>query len=295
MKKSRHMAIVFFTLLFLCTFPARALEVFACEPEWGALARALGGEQVNVYTATSNRQDPHYIQARPGLIAKARRADLLVCAGAGLEAGWLSPLLQMSGNAKIQVGQPGHFLATDFVTLLGKLAMPNQSQGNIHATGNPHIHLDPVRLQQVARKLGERLQIIDPAHRAHYRALQGKFMWAWRDKIRQWEKKAKRLQGKSIVVYNPNWIYLRTWAGIARADTLAPIPGIPPTSTHLGHLSARLQKDTVYRIIYASYQKPSVAELLSRRIGIPATSLDFSPGADESLTDWFERLLNRLL
>nr|VFJ51331.1 MAG: zinc/manganese transport system substrate-binding protein [Candidatus Kentron sp. FW]VFJ71495.1 MAG: zinc/manganese transport system substrate-binding protein [Candidatus Kentron sp. FW] len=295
MKKSRHIAIVFFTLLSLCVFPARALEVFACEPEWGALARTLGGEQVNVYTATTNQQDPHYIQARPGLIAKARRADLLVCTGAGLEAGWLSPLLQSSGNARIQVGQPGHFMAADFVTLLEKRAMPNPSWGGVHSVGNPHIHLDPVRLQQVAHKLGERLQIIDPTHRAHYRALQEKFMRAWRNKIRQWEEKAKLLQGKSIVVHDAIWIYLRAWAGIKRAGALVPMPGIPPTSTRLRRLSARLQRDTVYRIIYANYQDPDAAELLSQKIGIPATSLDFSPGADEPLTDWFERLLDRLL
>ncbi|MDA8256752.1 MAG: zinc ABC transporter substrate-binding protein, partial [Betaproteobacteria bacterium] len=66
-----------------------ALKVFACEPEWGALAKEIGGAQASVYTATTAMQDPHHIEARPSLIARARSANLLVCTGAELEIGWL--------------------------------------------------------------------------------------------------------------------------------------------------------------------------------------------------------------
>ena len=95
--------------LALLAAPAQAaLHVLACEPEWGALAQELGGGDVSVFVATSARQDPHQIQARPSLIAKMRAADLVVCTGAELEIGWLPVLLQQSGNAKVQPGQPGN-------------------------------------------------------------------------------------------------------------------------------------------------------------------------------------------
>src|SRR5882672_9903346 len=69
--------------------PAYAnLNVFACEPEWAALATEIGGDKVSVYAATTGLQDPHQIQARPGLIARARNADIAVCTGAELEIGW---------------------------------------------------------------------------------------------------------------------------------------------------------------------------------------------------------------
>ena len=84
-----------------------ALRVFACEPEWGALAQELGGSLVDVSVATSALQDPHQIQAKPSLIARARNADLVVCTGAELEIGWLPVLLQQSGNAKVQAGPAG--------------------------------------------------------------------------------------------------------------------------------------------------------------------------------------------
>src|SRR5260370_33149357 len=86
---------------------AAALNVFACEPEWGALVQELGGDKVSVYLATPALQDPHRIEARPSLIARIRSADLLICSGSGLEIGWVPPLLSDRGNPRIQVRRPG--------------------------------------------------------------------------------------------------------------------------------------------------------------------------------------------
>src|SRR3954463_15378581 len=127
-----------------------ALRVFACEPEWGALTQALGGNLVDVTVATSALQDPHQIQAKPSLIARMRNADLVVCTGAELEIGWLPVLLQQSGNAKVQPGRPGNSPPADSVR---KLEIPGQldrAQGDVHAAGNPHIQTDPRNIGQVA-------------------------------------------------------------------------------------------------------------------------------------------------
>src|SRR5690349_9912094 len=92
--------------------PAQAaLRVLATTPDWGALARELGGEQVDVYVATSAMQDVHRVEAKPSLVARARSADLVVANGAELEVGWLPVLLQESGNARIRPGTPGYFEA----------------------------------------------------------------------------------------------------------------------------------------------------------------------------------------
>src|SRR5450432_2248731 len=113
--------------------PAHAnLSVFACEPEWGALSSEIGGDKVSVYTATTGQQDPHQIQARPSLIAKARSADITVCDGAELEIGWLPMILQQSGNGKIAVGQPGAFDATSYVRLLEQPTRLDRAEGEIH-------------------------------------------------------------------------------------------------------------------------------------------------------------------
>jgi ABC-type Zn uptake system ZnuABC Zn-binding protein ZnuA len=101
-----HSKIIFVLLLIAVSDASATINVFACEPEWAALAEEIGGDKLTIYSATTSMQDPHHIQARPSLIAKARRADLLVCSGAELEIGWLPLLLRKAGNASIQHGQP---------------------------------------------------------------------------------------------------------------------------------------------------------------------------------------------
>src|SRR3982750_258288 len=120
------------TLLLLLLAPLQAyaaLNLVACEPEWGSLAKELGGDKVNVYTAITALQDPHRVEARPSLIARARSADLLVCTGAQLEIGWVPLLQTQSGNSKIQVGRPGYFEAASAVSLIEKPTAVDRSMG----------------------------------------------------------------------------------------------------------------------------------------------------------------------
>ena len=90
-------------------------RVFACEPEWAALAGEIGGDDVVVFSATHGRQDPHYIRARPSLIAQMRRADIVFCSGAELEVGWLPVLMERGARRGVQPGQPGYLMAADHV------------------------------------------------------------------------------------------------------------------------------------------------------------------------------------
>ena len=148
---------------------AAPLRVFTCEPEWAALVRTLAPDAV-IGSATHALQDPHHIEARPALIGLLRTADLAVCTGASLEAGWLPMLQQRASNPAVQTGQPGMFFAAEQVRLIGIPERVDRSDGDVHTEGNPHLHLDPHRLQQVAASLSERLARLDPAGAASYRA-----------------------------------------------------------------------------------------------------------------------------
>src|SRR5712664_67025 len=130
-----------------------ALNVFATVPEWGALAEELGGDKVKVYTATNALQDPHHVEARPSLIARARSADLVVATGAELEIGWLPLVLQQAGNPRVQPGAPGYFEAASFVALLGRPARLDRAEGDVHPQGDPHIQTDPRNIARVAAAL----------------------------------------------------------------------------------------------------------------------------------------------
>ncbi|MGH8853525.1 MAG: metal ABC transporter substrate-binding protein, partial [Telluria sp.] len=176
-----------------------AVKVLACEPEWHALVLELGGDKVSSSSATSALQDPHRVEARPGLIARTRNADLLVCTGLDLEAGWLPLLVQQSGNDKIERGRPGYFEAGSVVPRLGLPTRLDRAEGDVHAYGNPHVHLNPRNIALVSAALAKRLAEIDPANAAFYQARQADFSARWQAAIRKWEATAAPLRGAAVV------------------------------------------------------------------------------------------------
>jgi zinc/manganese transport system substrate-binding protein len=275
-------------LLALAAIPAQAtLNVFACEPEWGALARELGGELVEVSVATTALQDPHQIQAKPSLIARARGADLVVCTGAELEVGWLPLLLQQSGNAKVQPGQPGNFAAADYVRKLDVPRQIDRSQGDVHAAGNPHIQTDPRNIAQVATALGARLQQIDAAHAGQYARRQADFAQRWQQAIARWTQQATPLKGAPVVSQHKGFVYLYDWLGLKEVAVLEPKPGVEPTASHLQQVLATLKATPARMVVYGAYQDSRPSDWLSRNAGIPAVKLAFTVGGSERAKDLF--------
>src|SRR6266446_4782136 len=146
------------------TAPAlAALNVFATVPEWAALTEELGGDKVKVYTATNALQDPHHVEAKPSLIARARAADLVVATGAELEIGWLPLVLQQAGNPKVQPGKPGYFEAAPQVTILDRPTRLDRAEGDVHPQGDPHIQTDPRNIGRVAGPLAAKMAELDSA------------------------------------------------------------------------------------------------------------------------------------
>ncbi|MES9946194.1 MAG: zinc ABC transporter substrate-binding protein [Candidatus Thiodiazotropha sp.] len=275
-----------------------ALSVFACEPEWASLTQALGGDRVKVVSATTAHQDPHRIEARPSLIAKVRRADLLVCSGAELEIGWLPMLQRQAGNRKVLPGQIGYFEAAQQIQRLGIPDSLDRSMGDVHASGNPHVHLDPRRLQTIAIALSERLVRLDPSNRDYFHQRLEDFSQRWQDALLRWQARAKPLRGTRMVVHHQDWEYLFDWLGIVKSGSLEPKPGLPTSSGHLAKLKNSLLQEPSLAIIHTHYQNPKAAKRLSQLTGIPAVELPYTVGGAEGVDDLFslfEVTLDRLL
>jgi len=270
------------------TRPASAqIKVLACEPEWGALTQELAGDKASVYSATTALQDPHHIEARPSLIARARNADLVVCSGSELEVGWMPLLLTQSGNSRIQPGTPGFLETSQYVSRLEISKVLDRSLGDIHPAGNPHVHLNPRNIARIAEVLRDRLMQIDSANADFYKSRAAAFLARWGEAIRRWENQAAPLKGMSVVVYHKDMSYLNDWLGIREAGSLEPRPGIPPTTAHLADLVARMQREPAKLIIYSAYSNPQAAEFLSARTKIPAVMLPYTIGGNDRAKDLF--------
>jgi zinc/manganese transport system substrate-binding protein len=279
---------VCFLLLTLGAAPARAqLQIFTCEPEWAALATELGGDRVEAESAVTGLQDVHYIQARPSLIAKVRRADLMICTGADLEIGWLPLLLRQANNPAIQPSELGFMAATDFVDLLEQPQVVDRALGDIHPFGNPHIQTDPRNIGRVAAALSERLQMLDADQTEFYAARYADFSARWEDAVQRWSTRAESLRGQAIVTHHKSWVYMIDWLGLNEIATLEPKPGVPPSTSHLARMLEQLQNANVRLIVRSAYQNGRGSHWFSDRMGIPAVVLPHTVGSVDGADDLF--------
>ena len=282
------MKTIVLALLALLVLPAHAgLKVFATVPEWGALAKEIGGDKVDVFTATNGLQDPHHIQARPSLIARARSADLVVATGAELEVGWLPVVLRESGNARVQPGQPGSFEAAAYVRMLDVPARLDRAEGDVHAAGNPHIQTDPRNILKAGEALAARMAQLDGGDAATYQANWKSFSERWRAAMARWEKQAAPLRGISVAVQHKAFPYLEDWLGLKEVAALEPKPGVEPSVAYLSKLLGQVAANPPRMVIRAAYLSPQASEWFGREARVPVVVVPFTVGGDERAQDLF--------
>lgn len=274
------------------------LNVFATVPEWGALVEELGGAKVKVYVATNALQDPHRVQARPSLLARARSAQLLLATGADLEIGWLPLLQRDAGNPKILPGAPGMFEASQYVQLLGVPASVDRSMGDVHAVGNPHIQTDPRNFLPIARALTERLILLDSINASFYQDRLRSFIFKWQASIDRWTTSAQPLRGQKIWVQHDGFLYLCDWLGLVQVGTLESSPGVDPSVAHLSGVLQRQSQLKGRMIITSAYAGDAASKWFSEKANVPLVVLPFTVGGNKEATTldtFFENTVARLL
>ncbi|GAB1394332.1 zinc ABC transporter substrate-binding protein [Rhodocyclaceae bacterium] len=287
-----------FMLLAVLALPAQAaLNIFSTVPEWAALAQEIGGNLVTATAATTALQDPHHIDARPSLIARARNAELLLATGAELESGWLPVVQRESGNLRIQPGQPGYFEAAVHVRMLDVPGRLDRADGDVHAGGNPHIQTDPRNFLTIGEALAARLALLDPANAVAYRSGYAAFAERWRAQIKRWEAQAAPLKGIAVVSQHKAWVYLYAWLDMREVATLEPKPGIEPSLAYLVQVREQAAASRPRMVIRAAYNAARPAEWFAREAKVPAVVLPFTVGTPEAdgLTALFETTVRRLL
>lgn len=290
--KQRGLLILIFC--FLAGSVRADFKVFACEPEWASLTQALVPD-VHITVATSAWQDPHYIEARPSLIASMRNSDLAVCTGASLEAGWLPALIQRASNDNIAENRKGLFYAATYADLHQPHKHVDRSMGDVHPEGNPHFHLDPETVPSIVKALVDRIAQLAPIEQTQLLNAQHlRWKMRWRQARENWESYLPKLQGLKVVVQHTGFEYLLRYAGIDAVLDLEPKPGLPPTAKHLNTLLNDPQLKEAKVILISPYQDPQPAQWLSEKTGLPVLILPTTV-TEEGETKTLSALISNIL
>ncbi len=272
--------ILFFLLALGTLVPAMhaKLNVVATTGDLGAIAKAIGGEAIELTTLAKPTEDPHFVDAKPSFLVKLNRADVLVEGGAELEIGWLPRLLEEARNQKIYAGGIGHVSCAKGLQLLDVPATLDRSKGDIHAAGNPHYTIDPVNAKVVAQNITDAFCQNDPKSSDLFRSNLKKFSDEIDAKLPEWQKKLAPFQGQNVVAYHDSWPYFAKRFGLKIEWFLEPKPGVPPTPAHLAEVIANMKAEKAHVIIVDPYLNRRTAETVARNTDATVVEVTQFPG-----------------
>ncbi|MEP7015415.1 MAG: metal ABC transporter substrate-binding protein [Verrucomicrobiota bacterium] len=288
------------TLLFSVAIAISAnakLNVVATLPDFGSLAREIGGDKADVTILAKPTEDPHFVDARPSFVVALRNADVLIDGGAELEIGWLPPLLQNARNPKIETGKPGRVIAAQNIRLMNVPGNVTRAAGDVHALGNPHFMTDPIIAKAVAQHIAQSFAAVDPPNAAFYQANYTKFESEINAKLQEWGAAMLPFKGQNVVAYHDSWPYFAHRFAINIDIFLEPKPGIPPSPSHLVEVIAQMKAQHIKAIIVEPFQNRKSAERVAEATG--AKVVDFAqfpgglPGAD-SYIKLMDAMISRL-
>ena len=288
---------ILLTLLFstgLALSAQAKLNVVATLPDFGSLAREIGGDKIDIVVLAKATEDPHFVDARPSFVVSMRNADVLIDGGAELEIGWLPPLLQNARNPKIEIGKPGRVQASAGVRLMNVPTNVTRAAGDVHALGNPHFMSDPIIAKAVAQHIAQSFSAVDPANAASYDANYKKFEAAINTKLQEWGAAMLPFKGQNAVAYHDSWVYFAHRFGVNIDIFLEPKPGIPPSPSHLTEVIAQMKAQHIKAIIVEPFHDRRIAEKVASATGAKVVEFSQFPGALPG-TDSYVKLIDTLV
>ena len=249
------------------------------------ITEKIAGDLVSIKTLSKPKEDPHFVMARPSLIAKLRNVDLLILNGGQLEIGWLPPLIKRANNAKVFDGAEGFLDLSHNITMMDAHSSVSRANGDVHPDGNPHFILDPYNVPIIAKTIADKLSTMDSGNREIYQKNYEVFNKTWQKKLKVWDEKMKPFEGKKVIQYHKSFDYFLKRYKMELLDTIEPIPGISPTSKHIIELIEKIQKEeSPLLVMHDVYHNRKAAKLISAKtelkiIDVPH-DVDALQGAD---------------
>jgi len=291
-----QLATVALSLAFTSAAHAK-VEVVTTVPDLAALARVVGGDKVSITSLSLPTQDPHFVDAKPSLVLKLNKADLLIAIGLDLEVGWLPVLQNGARNPKVATGGKGYLECAQHVKLLEiPTKAIDRSMGDIHPGGNPHYLFDPRQAarctQAIAAKLGE----LDPGNAKLYAANTKAFLAKLDTARADWEKRMAPFKGHSVITFHRSWNYLVDWLQLVSIGELEPKPGIPPTSRHVAALLQLGKAKGVKCVIQEAFYPDKTGRLVANKLGGQVVLLagGSDVGAGETYIDHMTHVIDSL-
>lgn len=282
--------ILVFTMLFSAGLFAN-VNVAVTYNYLGEIVKEIGADSVKVVVLASPKMDPHFIVPKPSLLPKVHNADMLVLNGAGIEIGWLPPLLNSANNSHVISGSVGFVDVSQVIDMLDKTTSISRAFGDIHPEGNPHFSSDPHNIIPIATLIAKKLQAIDAKNSKNYQKNLDSFVAKWESYLKKFDADMQECKTKKVVQYHALFRYILNRYAIESIGNIEPLPGVSPSSKHTIELVESMKQKGVNVILQDVYHEQKTAKFIASKTNANIEIIPHDVGSIEG-TDSLEALYN---
>jgi zinc/manganese transport system substrate-binding protein len=175
-----------------------ALTIVASTNVWGSVAKAVGGDAVEVTSIISDpAQDPHSFEASSSTLLTVSKADLVIENGGGYDD-FMGRMVESSKSSDTVL---------DAVDLSGKTAPAAEEL-------NEHVWYDLPTVQKVADSIADRLGQLDPEAATQFAARASDFNDRIDELIAEEARLKDQVAGMAIGITEPVPLYLTNACGL---------------------------------------------------------------------------------
>jgi zinc transport system substrate-binding protein len=231
----------------VATVPPGKVGVVASAYPFAWLAQQVGGSDVQVSDLVPPGAEPHDLELSPRQVGQVEKAAVVV---------YLKGF-QPAVDDALQGAHNGYDLGTV-----------------VQATKDPHVWLDPVRMEAAATGLGERLAQRDPSKAAAYRARAAATVTKLAALDATFAAALRGCARRDVVTSHSAFGYLAARYGLVQQGISGLNPDAEPSPRKVAEVARFARSHDVTTIFFESLVDPKVAQTVAGEIGARTAVLD---------------------
>jgi ABC-type Zn uptake system ZnuABC Zn-binding protein ZnuA len=235
------------------------------------LAQQVGDEYVTVTTLVPPAASPHTYEPRPAQVKEVAEANVLALIGLGFEF-WAEDVIESAANPDLMV-----VYTSEGIKVIHDEDATRNAQ---HATGNPHVWLDPQNAMVQVGHIRDALIEVDPVHKAEYEANAEAYLAQLEAVDKEIAAQVATWSHQDFIAFHPSWVYFAQRYGLTQAAVVERTPGKEPSPAELAEIIETARRIEA-RVIFAEPQfSPKAAETIAAESGAQVLFLNPLGGSE---------------
>lgn len=280
---------MFIKLLFILLLSVNSycLDVVTTLPEFNWVVEELAPD-LETDSLLNGNEDPHFIDATPSFIFKVAKVKLIIRNGLELEDAWLNKVIEQAGNSKLN--KKGNCDASAGIKPIESLENYNRSMGDVHALGNPHYTVSPLRM----------ITVVDTIHNClknNFKKLKNLDLNLKKLKtnLQNLHTKIKSIKfDKNYYVYHREFSYLNKDYGLKLLESIEKTPGILPSASYLLNIAKKAKIDKPSVVLASNNASRKILDKFKEMSSVDYKRMNIHPTKDESYILFMDKFIETI-